>query len=612
MNVNQELDLLRRRIGLIEGDLGDAKKRLAALEARAAAEASPLVIAHDTPFVSRPVTEGAPVIVPAGSPVSRVEPPVVPVSAPIVPEVVEKKSPPPLPVVPPALPEPVAAPKWAPVAPTESTAFSWKPWLLRLQLWPPDDGENKEVRLGAWWATRVGMLLAVIGVVFFGVYVSLDTQPWVKFVELLTICAGVAAGGLWLERKIARFGAVVFSGGLALLYFCAFAGYALPAVKVLESAASAVSWQLAAIGLIVAAALKRRSPAIATMAVGFGYVTAVFSRSGGLHAFALVTALLLAVASVGFKRWLRWHAPAVIALPATYVIYALVLHGNWLVGPAPAAVWPWAFLVSAGVLFFLHDWPAEKGTSEKIDGGERWFQGTNSSLAVLLGVITALTLYRAHLAEFYFGAAALLGGLAWLRHRQTERDVVGAVFLTKAAGALTLGVIESVDGRTTALALLVQAWVMALSARKLESRVLSIGALLVSLIATAFFFRDAGEPNALMSLATVSSAAFVVALAWLASAWSRFFVRDEKGEAGLSVEMSGAVLAAAAGVYAIYHLEPTSWAPVSMMGLAVLLGVPALGRRAVAPWIAAGVTAAAAQAGLWILASSPVESVRLA
>ncbi|HEY9247793.1 MAG TPA: DUF2339 domain-containing protein, partial [Rariglobus sp.] len=194
MKMQYDLEQLRKRIGLIEHDLDDARRRLSQLELRQAVDESASVA--PTP----PPSEKARRVSDDEARWERVE---------TVPEPMPERV---FPVVAPGREE-----EERPV-PAVETPPEWKTWLQRLQLWPPEDGESKEVRLGAWWATRLGTLLAVIGVVFFGVYVSLDTPHWVKFIELLAICAGVAVFGLWLERRIARFGAVMFAGGLALLY----------------------------------------------------------------------------------------------------------------------------------------------------------------------------------------------------------------------------------------------------------------------------------------------------------------------------------------------------------------------------------------------------------
>lgn len=597
MNISYDLEQVRRKVGLIELNLSDVKKQLLNLEAQVL-QAQAVVEPQDTPVAPA---------VQAVADVSLVkEPAVAEVPVPPVVEPV-RPAPPPLPRYNEYIPTPVE--KLDPAEKEEvftEEPPSWKTWLQRLQLWPPEGDGNNEVRLGAWWATRVGTLLAVIGVVFFGVYVSLKTEPWVKFVELLSICGGVAVFGLWLERRMARFGAVVFSGGLALVYFCAFAAYALPAVRVLTSLPAAVGWQLAAVLLIAAAAISRKSSTIATMAVGLGYVSAVFSRSGGLHEFALITAGLLAVAAVVFQRRRRWEGPSVVALPGAYAVYALVLTGNWLKGTEPGVLWPWLFLGGVATLFYVRDWRAVRIEHSGVTPGERWFQGANSSLAVLLGVITALTLYREHLTEFYFGTAVLLGVFAALRRAQVKGDAIGAVLLAKASGAFTLGVIEAVDGRTTALALLVQAWVMLFSARRLKSQVLAAGTAVVALTASVFFFREAGGHVPLWSLTMAGDAGFALGISWIAVMAARSIEDAAAKDLRTLVEWGGALIAGAAAMVSVHRLESAgAWEPALLMGAAALLGLPGIWRKALAPTVAGLLLLGAAQVALWTLTGVP-------
>jgi hypothetical protein len=605
MDIRHELEQLRSRIRFIEGDLAETRRRLEQLEARAERvpekSAPPLVVAPP-PLPPRPVPTPQPVTVVT---IPRPTPtPATPAAIPAFPAVSAR------------MPAPERVATDADESGREvgsAGSGEWREWLRRLQLWPPEEaGENQEVRLGAWWATRIGTLLAVIGVVFFGVYVSLATPPWVKFVELLVTCSGVALAGLWLERRMPRFGSVVFAGGLALLYFCAFAGHALPAVRVLANPVAAVAWQAAAVLLIAGAAVRKRSALIATMAVGLGYVTAVFSRSGGLHDFALVMAALLAVVAVGFHRRARWEAPSVVALPGAYAVYALVWESGWLgIGPGARA---WLYLGGVATLFLLRDWRGRRAATgaraETAGAGERWFQGGNSSLALALGTATALVFYRAELAVFYFGAAVWLGAAAALRRRQLGRDAISAVLLAKAAGAVTLGVIEVADGRTTALALLVQAAVMAFGAKRLGSRVLGVGSGLVAAAASGFFFVHAGGPVPLLSWRAAGAFAFVAGLAWLATAGRRA-VEDRSAGLGAALEATGAVIAAGAALVTLRDIVPAGWAPALAVAVAASLAAGGAWRRAWAPVAAAVLLGVAAHLGLWQLAEGATERPRL-
>jgi Predicted membrane protein (DUF2339) len=611
MSTRYELDQLKRRVDHLEHEVGETRRQITSLEERLAAEARP-------PEGLAPVWEPIPGLALVPTPI-EVRSESIPAIAPergqanaAAPELKESipSVMPPVPTLPPPLPEwgkipdRLHARRRERIAAEARRADEPSPvrgWLQQLQLWPPSGEENAEVRLGAWWATRVGALLAVIGVVFFGVYVSLNTAPWVKLLELLAISAGVSVLGLWLERKIETFGAVVFAGGLALGYFTAFAGYAIPAVKVLDTVWAAAGWQIVAVTVMVAAALWRKSPTIATMATGLGFVTAVFSRNGGLTEFALLTAGLLSLVAVGMKRLKNWEGPSVLAMPAAYGLYALVWLETWHHGGVPASGWAWTCLGGLLVLFFARDWRRVRVAAENVPVAERWFQGLSSSIAVFFGVCSALVFYRGELAEFYFGAAALLAGLAWVRSRQVERDGLSALLLAKATGALTLGVIEAADARTTAIALLVQAWVMAWTARRLESKVLAAGSYLVAGLAAWFHFRDGLAATEILSLGALQATVFALGLAALVVEAGRWLVKDEVARRQLN--WLGAALAGAAAVAAVVNWTPAGWSPALLTGMTVLFGVSAWARRGAASGWAAALTLLVGNVILWWHAS---------
>lgn len=558
-----ELALVKEQVRRIEADLSQAREQLERIErdlsVRVVTDAS-VAAPSVTEVVSLTPPLPPPLPVFAALPVASEAPPASPPTVP---------SEPPTPWVPPPEPK-IEGPS------------PLRVWLTQLQLWPPDGEGNAEVRLGAWWATRMGALLAVIGVVLFGVYVSVNTPPWVKFVELVTVSTGVTAAGLWLERRIPRFGAVVFGAGLALLYFCAFAAYALPPVKVLGSVVAASGWQLVAVAVLVGAAVVRQSPTIATMAVGLGYVTSFFSRSGGLHDFALCTAGLLAAASIVLYRRLRWEAPSVLALPGTYAVFALVLHGTWWPSGAAPALWAWGLLAGFAVMFFARDWRRSEDSTE-VSWGERWFQGVNACLALVVGVALALSLFRAHLAWFYFGAAALLVALAFVRRRQIEDDVVSGVLLAKAAGALTLGVIEVADGRTTAIALLVQGWVLFITAKSLRARVLAVATAVVAGVALVFFVGESMPVTHVTSLTAVLGLLFVVGLSLLVAETCRQWLSSGSRWAGDGI---GVMVTCLAAWVAVQSWQPVEGIPVWLVVMAVGLAIAAWARHSVSPAIA--------------------------
>ncbi len=585
MSSRHEIDQLSRRLDRLEHEMATARRDLAALtelvEAESAEAGSPSASA--APASGRTEEEAL-----------RME-----------------ATPPPLP--PPPFPGAAPAPQPAPslakrihpfvtegagrASEASDSARVLREWLRRLQLLPPaGDAEGAEARLGAWWATRVGALLAVAGVVFFAVYVSLRTPPWVKFLELLAAAAGVTAAGRVFARKLPAFGEVVFAGGLSLGYFAAYAGHALPAVRVFPELWMSVVAQSLAVLTIVGAALWRRSAAVATLATALGLTTALVSGWGGLEGYALGAAAALVAMSVALRRGLGWEGPSVAALPGAYLVFGL---GLWSArgGDAPSFA-AWAYLVGTALLFFIRDWRSASVTAAEVTAEEKWFQTTNAGLALGCGAVFAVGWHRDELAVFYVGAAIVMSLGAWVRSLQAGRDdAVAAVFLAKAAGATALACIEVAGARNAAIALLVQAWVLAWTARRLGSRVLAAACWVAAALATLFFFASGAEAAAVVSWPAARTTLFAVGLTLLASEAGRWLISDPA--ARRRVEACAAFLAALGLTLATARWAPAEWAPVYAAALAGVLAGAAVWRGGEAAKWSATALGVVAQVWLW-------------
>ncbi len=393
---HEELTAIRRRIVGVESELYDLRLRVVGLETRLPA-ARPTAVAPA--LVAQPTHAPSVTVVPL-----LTEPPVLPVTA------VSDR---PLPSMP----------------PRESDWSRLRATLQQFQLWPPSGETNAEVRLGAWWSTRVGALLAVIGVVFFGIYVSVRTPPWVKLAELLVVTLGVGALGLWLERRVPKFGVVISGVSLALLYFAAYAAYAVPALRVLASPWQAVTAQGVAVAVIFAVSLWRRSEVVATIAVALGFAAGWFSFTRGLGSLVLGLGAVLAVAAAGLRLVRGWGAPVALAMPLAYAAFARLFLFNG-VGEAAgdlSAAWIWLCVFSA--IFFFADWLAVWCKRSALAGGARSFQTASSSGAILVGLATTLHLHSEFLTAFYLGAAvfSVLAALAW--HKLDKADTLVPIFL---------------------------------------------------------------------------------------------------------------------------------------------------------------------------------------
>lgn len=451
---------------------------------------------------------------------------------------------------------------------------------MSIGLWPPDGDANTEARLGAWWATRVGALLAVIGLVFFAVYVSRNTPPIVKLAELLLAAVAVFFAGLRLERKVPRFGSVLTGAGLALFYFSAFAAYAIPATKVMADPRLAALVQLLAVVLILGFATWRRSETHATVAVGLGFATAFFSGYVGLDSFSMWSALVLSLGALVLKFWPGWRAPSTIALPLTYLVYLVLAFSVWpKINPAPTPIALWLPLLVTFMLFGLRDGiTAARGPA--LTGDDRLLQNLNSSLAITAGFLATARILPAELATFWFwsGGIMLAVTVAWWRLGQPGSLV--PVTACKAAGLLALGVITEYDGHQRWLALLAQAFVLLTAARVTGLRGLRVMMVLVWIVSLGLLLWSTSRGQTLPMAGTLIHLFFSAVLLGYDQRWLG---------AGRGFSL---ILGALLGVVAVmvgHALFMAGVKPAAFMGLAALLAVAGIASRSWrGPAVAAG------------------------
>ncbi|MGY8686219.1 MAG: hypothetical protein ACKVHP_00540, partial [Verrucomicrobiales bacterium] len=215
----------------------------------------------------------------------------------------------------PAAPKPTPGPELREATPEpEQPRIDWKEWLRRFHLCPLEKETSGEVGLAAWWATRIGILLGVIAVVFLGVHVNRMTTPWMRFVELLAISVSVFSAGWWLEKRLGRFGDIVSSGGLAMLYFTAYASHAVTAVQITDQAWLGGILQILALGVMLGWSHFKRDAQPASAAIGLGYVSCTFAAGHGLPWMTLAGLTLLGAISSVLLAKCHWRLPFLVSV----------------------------------------------------------------------------------------------------------------------------------------------------------------------------------------------------------------------------------------------------------------------------------------------------------
>lgn len=349
------------------------------------------------------------------------------------------------------------------------------PWIKSLRavgLWPPAaklEEDGQEVALMQWWLPRLGGFLALLTALFFAVYINLRVGPTLKFMQMAGASCGLAALGLFLERRHRAFGGVLFVTGLVMLYLCSVAAYTLPAVRIITNPWVGALLQAGVLAGMVAVGLQRRSHTLVILTFGFGLFLTLFMAWTGLREGALVAAGLLVVSGACLARVRAIDGLSWILVPgAFFVPLAHVLaFGRYPLQPPE----------SLSVLIFLQVmaawWPIHRlldGGAGLSDRADRWLTATHTSLAIFSGVAYFRLLVPGSLSTlllvsglvFLFCAAAL-----WMRQRVAYHSLL---FFVKASFLLSSFVITEFAGDLRWSTLALQALTLAFIARWSRSR----------------------------------------------------------------------------------------------------------------------------------------------
>src|SRR5690242_17576486 len=132
-------------------------------------------------------------------------------------------------------PEPVLEAAAAPIA-TESENSAA----------PEPEKPSFEMRLGTFWLVRIGIVMLLTGLAFFGNYAYHNIIGKLGAggkISLLYLASGLLLGaGAWWQRRnvkesLQNYAQVLFAGGLAAVYFTTYAAHHIPPLRVIGNAA---------------------------------------------------------------------------------------------------------------------------------------------------------------------------------------------------------------------------------------------------------------------------------------------------------------------------------------------------------------------------------------
>lgn len=469
-------------------------------------------------------------------------------------------------------PEPAAPP-------AESTLSIVAANLRQLGVLPPERTGTLEAQIGAWWMTRIGMLLGVIGIASFGIYITRNTPAWLRLAEMICFSGAITASGWWVERKLPRFGEVVFGGGLALLYFSAFGAYAIPGIKVIYDPTAGLFAQLAAVVIIGVLALLRRSQPLSNMAAVFGFAACLFSIRWGLDWSALVTALVIHTGAICLFLSRGWFQPLFVSIAGVWLIYGATFYLHWWSGMHAGFERAIAYLACAMSATIAADWFSVKLEKLPPRQPRLIMQYLNTSGALALAWLVTYVLYRDRLESTYFifGAILLAASIVYYLTHADFNLMHG--FFIKATALITLGVMVHYSGYARWVALAVQSAILLASAWRTRLKITEAATLAVWIVSLSFLIKELVPVNTPVMLIFAEEG--LLALAWLAisAVMLGFYGRLFEKEDGETRRQVCIVLGVALGLGAVLiglKLVDPHWRPIALTVLSAALAVYAL------------------------------------
>ena len=326
----------------------------------------------------------------------------------------------------------------------------------------PAVGPSLEMRLGTYWFARIGVVMLLTALVFFGNYAYQNfigrLGPAGKISLMYLGSALLLAAGAWWQRRTAReslknYAQVLFAGGLAAVYFTTYAAHHLENLRVIHSAALDGALLLGWAGFMVWIADRWRSEVLAWFAVGLGYYSAIMTRVG---MFTLYSNLVLTAAAVFFLVRNRWAVLSFGSLAATYLGYVFWRFfdgGGWHWASPEAGLW-------SGICFLAAYWAVF--TAAVFLSRDEQFAGQNRATFLTVNNGAFFTLFVLTLLQVKTGGfwkVSLVYGGVLLALAEASRRLLGSepqaknFYLTQGLLLVTVGFIARFSGLNLALIL---------------------------------------------------------------------------------------------------------------------------------------------------------------
>jgi len=360
---------------------------------------------------------------------------------------------------------------------------------------PPVKESSFEMKLGKVWLVRIGIVMLLTALVFFGNYAY---QNFISKLGaggklfLMYLGSGLLLGlGARLQRKqesLKSYAQVLFAGGLAAVYFTTYAAHHIANLKVIQSGVLDGVFLLAWAAYMAWLADRKKSELLAIFAVGLAYYTSIITNIG---LFTLYSNLVLTMAGVFFfvrNRWTTLSFGSLFATYGGYTYWRFYVDGQWLwhLNLSNAGFQP-------GNLFLLGYWllftaAVFLSRHEKFTGEPRAaFLTVNNAAFFSLVVLTRLYVNTGSFWKLSLCFGAVLLGLAALAARRLAAEkIVINNYLTQGLVLVTVGFITYFTGLKLAIMLAAESVILLILADQRQNLLLRIGAYLTAFLAVSW------------------------------------------------------------------------------------------------------------------------------
>ncbi len=207
-----------------------------------------------------------------------------------------------------------------------------------------------EDALGRNWLNKIGIVLIVVGIAYFGILEFRHLGPVLKDLLLYAVSFAFLGGGIFVEKRdrYRVLGYTLIGGGWATLYFTTYALNHVAAMRVVQSEVLDLVLMLAVAAVMVVNTLRYRSQLVTGLAFLLGYFTVTLSQD---KVYSLSAGLILAIGLVTVVIRMGWYELEIFGILSSFLNHFYWLYR--LLGPEGAQHQSFpAYHVSTLLLFF--------------------------------------------------------------------------------------------------------------------------------------------------------------------------------------------------------------------------------------------------------------------